>query len=177
PPGPRSPHPPRRKDANPFSRNLGDKPPAPQLQEPPRRLTLPVCYDPVFGTDLAQLEAELQLPAAEIVRLHSSRTYHVFLLGFTPGFPYMGILPPELHCRRKTTASQTVAAGSVAIAGTQTGIYPLSSPGGWNIIGRTPVSLVNPDQPSPFLLQPGDEVKFTPISREEFEAYENHVPA
>jgi inhibitor of KinA len=131
--------------------------------------TIPVCYDIRCGLDLPDLSKTLKLSVNEIINLHSKPEYTVYLIGFTPGFPYMGILPGQLECKRKANPRKKVPPGSVAIAGKQTGIYPYETPGGWQIIGRTPVTLFSPDRNQPGLFKPGDKVKFEPISFEEFE--------
>ena len=104
-------------------------------------ITIPVCYDESFGIDLITLSEKLQLSTEELIQLHCSKTYKVYMTGFTPGFPYMGTLDERLFTNRKTSPRTKVEKGAVAIAGNQTGIYPLNSPGGWNIIGRTPMQL------------------------------------
>jgi KipI family sensor histidine kinase inhibitor len=139
---------------------------------------IPVCYDEAFGIDLNEVSQTLQLSKEEIIQLHSSTTYKVFMTGFTPGFPYMGILDEKLITKRKTQPRLKVEAGTVAIAGNQTGIYPSATPGGWNIIGRTPVKLLDTTKANPFLLKAGDEVKFKAITKDEFEQYAaSDVPA
>ncbi len=129
---------------------------------------IPVCYDEEFGNDLEELSEQLRLTKEKIIQLHSSVSYKVFMTGFTPGFAYMGILDPQLFTKRKAKPRLTVAEGSVAIAGSQTGIYPMSTPGGWNIIGRTPLKIFNRLKENPFLLKAGDEVQFVSITKEEF---------
>ena len=124
-----------------------------------RTIEVPVYYDVSRTPDLAEAAAALQLSVSELVKRHSEQTYHVFMLGFMPGFPYLGLLPDELVLPRKKTPALKVPAGTVAIAGKQTGIYPFDSPGGWWGIGWTPVKLF--DQGTS-LLAPGDEVKFIP---------------
>lgn len=130
--------------------------------------SIPVCYDEEFGIDLKELSETLQLSIEEIIQLHNSRIYKVYMLGFTPGFAYMGTIDKKMITQRKKQPRLKVEAGSVAIAGNQTGIYPLASPGGWNIIGRTPLQLFDKKKELPFLLKAGDEVKFNPITKEEF---------
>jgi inhibitor of KinA len=130
-----------------------------------RRVTIPVWYAPDVGLDLLALASELDLSPDEIVALHSGSEYLVFMLGFKPGFPYMGTLPERLVVPRLATPRTAVPVGSVAIAGRQTGIYPVRSPGGWRILGRTPLALFDPDREEPFLLRAGDRVRFEPIDR------------
>lgn len=134
-------------------------------------LTIPVCYDESLGIDLTELSKTLQLSIEEIIHLHSNKIYQVFMTGFTPGFPYMGTVDERLMTKRKSSPRLKVEAGSVAIAGSQTGIYPFATPGGWNIIGRTPLSLFDRSKPDAFLLKAGDQVQFIPITKEEFEQY------
>lgn len=134
-------------------------------------LTIPVCYDKSLGIDLHDLSETLQLSIEEIIHLHSNKIYQVFMTGFKPGFPYMGTLDERLITKRKSSPRLKVEAGAVAIAGSQTGIYPFATPGGWNIIGRTPLSLFDRTKPDPFLLKAGDQVQFIPITKEEFEQY------
>lgn len=132
-------------------------------------VSIPVCYDEEYGIDLTELSSQLNLSTKEIIDLHTKQLYKVFMLGFTPGFPYMGILDDRLFSKRKAQPRISVAPGSVAIAGNQTGIYPLSTPGGWNIIGRTPVKLFDTKKESPFLLKAGDSIQFTSITKKEYE--------
>lgn len=141
-----------------------------QSEEPTHRLIrIPVCYDVAFGTDLTALAAFHQLSTDEVISLHCGKTYRVYMIGFLPGFAYMGIVDQQIATPRHTSPRKSVAAGSVGIAGEQTGIYPFTSPGGWQIIGRTPVTLFSPDQPAPCLLQPGDDVQFYPIDLSTFQ--------
>lgn len=140
-------------------------------------IELPVCYDPAFAPDLSTTAVSLNLSVEELINIHSGKTYEVFMIGFTPGFPYMGTVDERIFTQRKTQPRLKVEPGSVAIAGNQTGIYPFATPGGWNIIGRTPLLLFDRNRSNPFLLKAGDEVKFKQISKEEFETLlpvENH---
>jgi len=130
-----------------------------------RALRVPVCYDLSFGYDLPEVSERLNLGIEEIIHLHCSRRYHIFMLGFLPGFPYMGILPEALMIPRKAVPLLRVPAGTVAIAGQQTGIYPVDSPGGWYAIGKTPVVLFREGKT---YFEPGDNVEFYPVSSEEF---------
>ena len=131
----------------------------------PRRLEIPVIYGGEEGPDLDFVAQHSGLSAEEVVRIHASRAYPVFLMGFTPGFPYLGGLDPAIAAPRLPTPRKRVPAGSVGIAGEQTGVYPLVSPGGWRIIGRTPLRLFDPQRDEPFLLAPGDLVRFVPLVR------------
>jgi inhibitor of KinA len=134
-----------------------------------RTVEIPICYDPEFALDLPEIAQKTGLSAEEIVRLHRGSTLLVYMVGFAPGFPYMGGLPPKVSVPRRATPRTRVPAGSVAIIGTQCCIYPIETPGGWNIIGRTPAKLFRPEQNPPVLLRAGDRVKFGAITRHEFE--------
>ena len=135
-------------------------------------MEIPVCYGGAFGPDLDELARFAGLTAEEVIALHSQPRYDVHAVGFTPGFPYLGGLSPKLHMPRRATPRVEVPAGSVGIGGAQTGIYPLRSPGGWQIIGRTPLNLFNVRVVPPARLQVGDRVRFKPISLEEFWAWQ-----
>ena len=130
---------------------------APRTQ---KRVDVPVRYGGEYGIDLESVARHCRLSVEEIIRIHSERIYSIFMMGFTPGFPYMGKLDDALITPRLELPRTHVPAGTVAIAGSQTGIYPIASPGGWQLIGWTPLQLFNPDSESPFLFSPGDEVKF-----------------
>ena len=132
-------------------------------------ITIPVCYDAEFGPDLEDVAAHSHVSVADVVRLHSSATYYVCFLGFTAGFAYLGGMPEALHTPRLATPRRMVAGGSVGIAGGQTGIYPTETPGGWRLIGRTPLRMFDPQAQPPTLLEAGDIVRFAAISRAEFE--------
>jgi inhibitor of KinA len=134
-----------------------------------RKINVPVCYDGKFGFDLDAVCERNHISQEELVRLHTSNTYHVYLIGFLPGFPYMGFVDPQLEVPRHQSPRQNVPAGSVGVAGKQTGIYPFDSPGGWQIIGRTPLALFNPSDSPPVIFQSGDEVSFYSISEHEFD--------
>lgn len=130
---------------------------------------IPVCYHPEFALDLDQIVTHTGLESAKIVDLHCAGEYLVHCVGFTPGFPYLSGLPTALATPRRATPRTEVPAGSVAIGGIQTGIYPQASPGGWNVIGRTPLRLFDIARQSPSLLAAGDRVRFRKISRAEFD--------
>ena len=134
----------------------------------PRLTRIPVVYGETYGPDFDFVMQYHQLSREEVIGLHCSRPYLVYMIGFMPGFPYMGELPEKLVTPRLKTPRLSVPAGSVAIAQKQTGIYPVESPGGWQIIGRTPVKLFDPEQNPPTLLQIGDRVEFYPIHEREF---------
>lgn len=130
---------------------------------------IPVCYEEFFAPDLFEISCQLNLSKEKIIELHSNRTYQVYAMGFVPGFPYMGEIDEQLIVPRKAVPSQRIKAGSVAIANKQTGIYPIEVPGGWHVIGQTPLTLFNKNRTPLCLLQPGDQVQFFPISKSEFE--------
>jgi inhibitor of KinA len=138
-------------------------------------VTIPVCYNAEFGLDLADVARDTGISVEEVVRMHSSPTYHVYFLGFSPGFVYLGGLPEILHAPRLATPRTSIAAGSVGIAGSQTGIYPVDSPGGWKLIGRTPLRMFDSAAMPPTRLQPGDRMKFAPINRTTFEDMSRHT--
>ncbi|MGA0092990.1 MAG: 5-oxoprolinase subunit PxpB [Chthoniobacterales bacterium] len=125
-----------------------------------RLVEIPVVYD---GEDLAVVARHTGLAEREVIARHSGRDYRVWLLGFAPGFPYLGGLDDALHLPRRAKPRTRIAAGSVAIAGSQTGIYPSESAGGWHILGRTAATLFNPQAAEPFLLRPGDTVRFVAV--------------
>lgn len=132
-------------------------------------IEIPVCYASEFAFDLEDVARRAGLDPKTVVDLHSGAEYRVHCIGFTPGFPFLSGLPPKLATPRRETPRTEIPAGSVGIGGKQTGIYPIKSPGGWNIIGRTPARLFDPQEDPPVLLRAGDRVCFRPISREEFE--------
>jgi len=129
---------------------------------------IPVLYGGEWGPDLGDVAAFARLSPAETIQLHYTALYRVYMLGFSPGFPYLGLVPASIAMPRLATPRTAVPAGSVGIAESQTGVYPTRTPGGWRIIGRTPVSLFQPQSSMPFLLSPGDRVQFHPIDAEEF---------
>lgn len=137
-----------------------------------RRVEIPVCYEEEFALDLERVANHTSLTPDAIVALHSSADYTVACIGFMPGFPFLAGLPQQLCVPRLESPRTKVSAGSVAIANAQAGVYPLESPGGWNVLGRTPVQLFRVDESPPTLLRPGDRVRFRRITREEFEACE-----
>ena len=137
----------------------------------PRTVEIPVCYDPEFAPDLDEVAQHAQISAKEVVELHSAADYRVACIGFVPGFPFMSGLPKKVATPRRDTPRKEIPSGSVGIGGAQTGIYPLRSPGGWNLIGRTPFKLFDPTKNPPSLLQAGDRVRFRAITREEFAAF------
>jgi KipI family sensor histidine kinase inhibitor len=138
-------------------------------EQSPRLVEIPVCYALEFGPDLNDVCAYTGLMPDEVIRLHSSVTYDVCFLGFTAGFAYMGGLPQVLATPRLATPRRAVAEGSVGIAGEQTGIYPTETPGGWRLIGRTPLRMFDPRAEPETLVAPGDQVRFLPVTRAEFD--------
>jgi len=132
-------------------------------------IQIPVCYDAEFALDLDEIAQHAGLGAQEVVDLYCASEYRVHCIGFTPGFPFLGGLPSKLATPRRSTPRKEIPVGSVAIGGAQTGIYPVQSPGGWNLIGRTPLRLFDPKKDPPALLRAGDRVRFRAISRDEFE--------
>ncbi len=136
-----------------------------------KKICIPVCYDPSLGVDLPWLSSHLNLSVDEIISLHASVSYRVYMIGFIPGFPYMGTLPERLEVPRKQTPSLKIPMGSVAIAGKQTGIYPAEVPGGWQVIGRTPLKMFDPSKSPCSFLNAGDLVQFNPITLEAFNQY------
>ena len=140
-----------------------------------RFIEIPVCYETPYALDMGEVKEKTGLNAQEIIDTHCQETYKVYMLGFVAGFAYLGSLPKQLFCPRKTEPRKEVLAGSVGLAGLQTGIYPANAPGGWQIIGRTPVPTFNPKADNPTLFKAGDSVKFKSISSAEFEEIEKQV--
>ena len=141
------------------------------LSSPGREpIRIPVCYGGVFGPDLEGVGNGLSMSPEDVITMHYSTIYRVYMIGFLPGFPYLGRIDTRLEMGRKPRP-MPVMAGGVGIAGNQTGVYPVNSPGGWHIIGRTPVRLFNPEKEPPVKLGIGDMVQFYPVSREEFERF------
>lgn len=134
----------------------------------PATVILPVCYGGDFGPDLDQVAAHAGLDAPTVIRLHSQGSYRIYAIGFAPGFCYLGGLDPRLHTPRLATPRLQVPAGSVGIAGSQTGVYPLASPGGWQLIGRTPLPLFTPEHQPPIPYRPGDILRFRSVGEAEF---------
>ena len=138
---------------------------------------IPACYEASHAPDLAEVAQRTGLSTAEVVQLHSATRYHVYMIGFVPGFPYMGDLPAPLALPRRADPRVRVPAGSIAIATTMTAVYPLESPGGWHLIGATPIRLFDQRWASPALLSPGDAVQFEAIAIDEFNAIRAAVAA
>ncbi len=139
-----------------------------------RCIEIPVCYDPSLGIDLSDAAIKSNLSIEALIQLHSEKVYTVYCLGFLPGFAYMGDVPKAIQLPRHVSPRAKVLAGSVGIAGKQTGIYPMTSPGGWQIIGRTPLKIFDPNTATLTLFKAGDQVKFNPISLELFHQLNAH---
>ena len=137
---------------------------------PARSWRIPACYDPSLSPDLAEVATRTGLTPQQVAERHSAVTYHVYMVGFLPGYPYMGDLPPELALPRRENPRTKVPPGSIAIATTLTAVYTLESPGGWHLIGRTPAPLWDLRRDRPVVLQAGDKVVFRSIPLEEYDA-------
>jgi KipI family sensor histidine kinase inhibitor len=135
-----------------------------------RLVEIPVCYDREFALDIDDVARRAAISPDEVIRLHSAAEYRVACIGFVPGFPFLAGLPKELATPRRDVPRKQIPPGSVGIGGAQTGIYPLRSPGGWNLIGRTPLRLFDPLKNPPALLRAGERVRFRKVTRDEFEA-------
>ena len=146
-----------------------------QPQQPPRVLEVPTVYGGEFGPDLACVADYAGLPADEVVRIHSEPDYLIYMMGFTAGFPYLGGMSPTIAAPRLKTPRTRIPAGSVGIAQQQTGIYPAESPGGWQIIGRTPLRLFDPLRDPPVAVQAGEFIRFVPITETTFRDIERRV--
>jgi inhibitor of KinA len=144
---------------------------------PAREVELPCCYEGELGPDLEAAAQRLALSVDELVRLHAGAEYLIYFIGFTPGLPYMTGAPERLTIARLDSPRVKVPAGSVAIGGLQCCIYPVESPGGFWLLGRTPVRLYDPDAPGPILLKPGDRIRFRPIERREYDDIAARVAA
>ncbi|MDQ6813317.1 MAG: 5-oxoprolinase subunit PxpB [Bacteroidota bacterium] len=142
-----------------------------QVETVSRHFDIPVCYSPKYALDVADVAAMTQLKTDEIITLHTSKTYKVYMIGFLPGFAYMGEVDERIAVPRKHVPRLTIEEGYVGIAAKQTGIYPLTSPGGWQLIGRTPIKLFDKHKAEPVLFAAGDEVKFFSITEDEFDNY------
>lgn len=168
---------PRRRLAREIGAILAELPPGPAPAAEGRVVRVPACYGGELGPDLDFVASHAGLDPREVIEIHAAATYQVFMLGFTPGFPYLGGMSPRIATPRLETPRQRLPAGSIGIGGEQTGIYPVESPGGWRIIARTPVRLFDPGAPSPFLLAPGDRLRFVPIGRADLEGMARRVAA
>jgi inhibitor of KinA len=161
----------RHEELEEVLRRYLDRLPEVKLPEP-RLLEIPVCYGGEFGPDLADVGTLCGLTVAQVIELHSSREYFVYFLGFVPGFAYLGELPKELVTPRLAVPRKRVPAGSVGIAANQTGVYPFATPGGWRLLGRTPLKIFRPNRKELSLLTIGDRVRFTPTDPKQFAALE-----
>ena len=136
---------------------------------------IPVCYETAFAKDIESYTTTLGLTKSEVIHLHTSVTYTVYFMGFLPGFPYLEGLDSRLHLERKATPDRKIVTGSIAIGGSQTGIYPQESPGGWHCIGQTPMSLYETSKQPPTTIKAGDRVIFYEITAKEFESFKNQI--
>ena len=137
----------------------------------PRVVEIPVCYGGDLGPDLEDVARQHDMDVDDVVRIHTAGDYLVYMVGFMPGFAYLGGLAPELVTPRRSSPRTAVPAGAVAIGGQQTGVYPLVSPGGWNLIGRTPLRVFDVSRENASLMEAGDRVRFVSISRRDFESW------
>lgn len=135
---------------------------------PPQVIEVPTLYGGAYGPDIQTVAAHNHITVEQVIKIHSSQAYLIYMLGFTPGFPYLGGMDEQIATPRLAAPRIKIPAGSVGIAGNQTGIYPMDSPGGWQLIGRTPISLYDPHNTTPILLKAGDYIRFVPISEEEY---------
>ncbi len=142
-----------------------------------RKWSVPVCYEEEYAADITDVAAATGNTTEQVVALHSDVSYHVYMLGFLPGFPYLGDLAPALHLPRRTNPRTRVPKGSISIATSLTSIYPFESPGGWHLIGTTPIELFNVNDTPPALFTPGDQIKFESVSKPEFIDISNQVSA
>ncbi len=142
---------------------------ASKFEDSGRTVEVPVCYDPVYALDMEEVAAATKLSAQSIQKMHSSAKHWVLMVGFSPGQPYIGGLDPKLSVPRRATPRTRMPMGSVAIANAQTAVYPYETPGGWSIIGRTPLTVFDPARQPASLFAPGDRVRFISVSRSEFE--------
>jgi inhibitor of KinA len=144
-------------------------------EDSPRVIEIPVCYGGEFGLDLEFVAKHNNLTTDEVIEIHSSGEYLVYMIGFAPGFPYLGGMSEKIAAPRRSSPRETIAKGAVGIAGSQTGVYPIPTPGGWQLIGQTPLELFCPHDTTPSLLKAGDVIRFTPISLEEYNEYKEGV--
>lgn len=139
------------------------------VEVPPARVVeIPVCYGGKYGPDIEFVAQHNNISVEQVIALHSAPDYPIYMIGFTPGFPFLGGLSEKLHTPRLESPRKKVAAGSVGIANDQTGVYPIESPGGWQLIGRVPIALFDPEKEDPFLLHGGDLLKFVSITENEY---------
>ncbi|MDW7685279.1 MAG: 5-oxoprolinase subunit PxpB [Bacillota bacterium] len=138
-------------------------------------MEIPVVYGGAFGPDLAYVADHNNLSETEVIQIHSERNYLIYMMGFTPGFPYLGGMSERIATPRLISPREKITGGSVGIAGSQTGIYPIDSPGGWQLIGKTPIKLFEPEKEEPFLLKAGDYLRFVPVTEEEYSQIELQI--
>ncbi len=141
-----------------------------KFEDTGRTVEVPVCYDAIYALDMEEICAKTNLSPGQIQKLHVSSQHFVLMVGFAPGQPYIGGLDPKLSVPRRATPRTVMPAGAIAIANAQTAVYPYETPGGWSIIGRTPLRVFDPEREPASLFAPGDRVRFVPISREQFES-------
>ncbi|WP_299889680.1 5-oxoprolinase subunit PxpB [uncultured Lacinutrix sp.] len=146
-----------------------------RLDKKTKTWLIPVCYDEEFGIDLKQISHDKNRPIEEIIDVHSKTIYTIYFIGFLPGFLYLGVLNRKIHSNRKNTPSLTVSKGSVGIGGSQTGIYPSESAGGWNIIGKTPISFFDVSKQEPCFAKSGDKIHFFSITKKEYYFLEESI--
>ncbi len=144
--------------------------PGRKMRSPSQTIEIPVCYDQEFSPDIDDVARRANIAPGDVIRLHTTPEYRVACIGFVPGFPFLTGLPRELATPRRDVPRKEIPPGSVGIGAAQTGIYPLRSPGGWNLIGRTPLRLFDPERNPPTLFQAGDRVRFRAIGRDEFDS-------
>lgn len=156
-------------------RQLAENPPPLEATASAPKLIIPVCYEPPFALDMDEVLHQTQLSQSTLIQLHCQTLFQVYMLGFLPGFAYLGKVPTALSCLRKPRPRLKVPAGAVGLAGQQTGIYPSSSPGGWQIIGQTPLPIFAPNAKQPFLLQVGDKVQFKAIDKHHFQQIKDDI--
>ncbi|SDE29955.1 5-oxoprolinase subunit PxpB [Sporomusa acidovorans] len=142
----------------------------------PRTVEIPVCYGGEYGPDLEYVAEHNKLTVEEVIETHCQGQYLVYMIGFAPGFPYLGGMSEKIATPRRSSPRLEIPAGSVGIAGMQTGVYPIATPGGWQLIGRTPLPLFRPRKEIPSLLQAGDLIRFRPVSPAEYEEYQEARP-
>ncbi|MDN9011382.1 5-oxoprolinase subunit PxpB [Brevibacillus laterosporus] len=139
-----------------------------KLEQQSRLIEIPVCYGGEYGPDLEEVAKYHQITPEEVIRIHSSAVYKVYMIGFAPGFPYLGGMSTEIATPRRASPRLQIPVGSVGIGGEQTGVYPIETPGGWQLIGRTPLALFRAKQNPPSYLRAGDTVRFRPITQQEY---------
>jgi KipI family sensor histidine kinase inhibitor len=144
------------------------------IEKEPNIVEIPVLYGGEVGPDLEEVAKHNNLSVEEVIKIHSSEEYLIYMLGFTPGFPYLGGMDEKIATPRLEKPRLKIQAGSVGIAGSQTGIYPMESPGGWQLIGRTPLDIFDPQSENPFLLNAGDYIRFIPITQGEYNSIINN---